>query len=234
MLSRYLSGIAILALSGLLYSPTLLSAEQSVPAPAVVILPQLKAVQLKEWPKAPIPSFLAGQIEQETCITLKHKKCWNTHAELKTDRERGVGLPQLTKTAKFDNIQLAKDALKWNGSEYDLVFQLRSLVWFDLKNFNALKGIPDERERLHFTLSAYNGGLGGVLKDRSLCQKQYPKCDPNKWFGNVERTSTKAKAPLKGYGQSFFMINRGYVDNIINKRRLKYVPYMEPGSNHAN
>jgi membrane-bound lytic murein transglycosylase MltF len=47
-------------------------------------------------------------------------------------------------------------------------------------------------------------------------------CDPEKWFGNVEKTSLKAKTAVKGYGQSFYQINRGYVRSIWFDRRQRY------------
>jgi len=72
-----------------------------------------------------------------------------------------------------------------------------------------------------FTFSAYNGGFGGVLKDRVLCSKT-PGCDSSKWLGNVENTSFRSRTSVKGYGQSFFDINRGYVRNIMVVRSPKY------------
>lgn len=68
------------------------------------------------------------------------------------------------------------------------------------------------------------------MKDRTLCI--YTKgCDPTKWWDNVERTSNKSKVPVKGYGMSFFDINREYVRRTIRlkPRRAKYVPYMDSG-----
>ena len=55
-------------------------------------------------------------------------------------------------------------------------------------------GTATEADRLAFMLSAYNGGIGGILQDRRLCQK--PACDNSKWFGHVAVNSKKAKPGL--------------------------------------
>ena len=43
----------------------------------------------------------------------------------------------------------------------------------------------------------------------------------------IEHTSTKAKQPVSGYGQSFFQINRAYVRNVMQVRQAKYHPLMD-------
>jgi membrane-bound lytic murein transglycosylase MltF len=76
-------------------------------------------------------------------------------------------------------------------------------------------------------LAAYNGGLGGLAQDRRLCRAT-PGCDQSKWTGHVEKTSYKAKIAVKGYGKSFFEINREYVRNVMNIRKAKYTGYFKP------
>ena len=209
----------------------------AVPPKAEKYLPGLVQAQRTIWPDAPTPSFLAGQIEQESCITLKHSRCWDPRAELKTSRENGIGLGQFTRaynkdgSIRFDKIsELAathKSLRGWSWeSRYDADYQLKAIVEMDKAIFSRQKGAANADERLAFTLSAYNGGEGGVLQDRRLCANTRG-CDSSRWWNHVERYSLKSKTPKQGYGQSFFRINREYVSNIIHVRRAKYIPYFE-------
>lgn len=49
------------------------------------------------------------------------------------------------------------------------------------------------KHRLRFALAAYNAGLGHVLDARRLAREQ--GLDPNKWFGNVEKTMLLLQKP---------------------------------------
>lgn len=209
----------------------------AVPPNAEKYLPDLVQAQRTIWPDAPTPSFLAGQIEQESCITLKHSRCWDPRAELKTSRENGIGLGQFTRaynkdgSIRFDKISelaAAHKSLKgWSwANRYDADYQLKAIVEMDKAIFSRQKTAANADERLAFTLSAYNGGEGGVLQDRRLCANT-KGCDPSRWWNHVERYSLKSKTPKQGYGQSFFRINREYVSNIVHVRRAKYIPYFE-------
>jgi len=201
-----------------------------LPENSHIYLPVLQQQLGSFWPDLTVPSVLAGQVEQETCVSLKSAKCWSTRAELKTKRERGVGLGQITKTKKFDSLAELKvlfpDALSRFGwhSPYDPVLQLRALVLKDQYNYARMSFAATEPDRIAFALAAYNGGMGGVFSDRQLCMAT-TGCDPNRWYGNVEKTSLKAATTVKGYGQSFFCINRQYPWRIMFQRSDKYRAY---------
>lgn len=192
-------------------------------------LPVLAEELQVHWPDVRWKSPFAGQIQQETCPSLKSKKCWSPMAELKTDREYGFGLGQLTVTPKFNNFNEAKKlhpSLKdWTwDNRYDARYQIRTMILMDKFNYGKLSWAANEYERLAMAFAAYNGGLGGVLADRTVCRNT-PGCDPTRWFGHIERTSTKSKTAVSGYGKSFFEINREYVRNVMIVRRERYKLY---------
>lgn len=198
-----------------------------IPALAKVYLPVLASVTASLWPTMPDKPLLAAQVEQETCASLKSAKCWNPRAELKTSREYGFGLGQLTITSRFNNFEESK---RWDGSlagwkwenRYDPEMQLRALVAYNRNLYRQVAPLAStEVSRLAFMFSAYNGGAGGLKKDIVLC-KATRGCDPTRWSGHVEKTSFRARTSVKGYGKSFFEINREYVRNIMVVRSPKY------------
>lgn len=204
------------------------------PAAAVALLPVLKAEQVQLWPDLRMASVLGAQVEQETCTSLKSRGCWNPRAELRTSREQGIGLGQLTRafrsdgSTRFDALaEIRRDypreltGLSWEAP-YDAGLQLRALVLKDRQGFLKVQGSATHEDQLAMAFSAYNGGLGGLASDRKACAGT-PGCEPGRWFGHVERTSLKAKAAVPGYGQSFFQINRSYVTNVMNVRRVRYL-----------
>lgn len=217
-----LTGMLFLALVGRAMAAAL-------PPGAVQYLPILKEEQAAHWERVPLKSALAAQVEQETCPSLKSPKCWNPRTELKTSREYGFGLGQLTITPRFDNFATARglhpSLRDWQFAErYDPARQLRTMVLMDRQAFVRLDMVENRMERFAMTLSAYNGGLGGVQSDRRICA-QVDGCDPQQWFGHVERHSLKAKVVAHGYGKSFYQINREYVRNILYVRRTKYAAW---------
>lgn len=215
-------------------------AADTVPVRAQQYLPTLAEAQRSIWPDAPTPSFLAGQVEQESCITLQHSKCWNPNVQLKTSREWGRGLGQVTTayrtdgTVRFDKQEELRQQFPslrgWTTAKWaDATFQLTAIVEMDKAIYGRQRDTASDHDRTAFTLSAYNGGEGGVLQDRRLCANT-KGCDPSRWYGHVERTSLKRKVGNKGYGKSFFEINREYVTNILYVRRHKYEPYFQWGA----
>lgn len=223
-----------LVLGCLLLAPGL---RAQVPPQALQHLPTLVSVQRSIWPDAPMPAFLAAQVEQESCISLKHSKCWNPRAELKTSREWGRGLGQVTTAYREDgSIRFDKQAelrmrfpslRGWTIDRWDdPAYQLTALVEMDKSIYRLWPDAATTRDRLGFTLSAYNGGEGGVRQDRLLCRNT-GGCDPTRWFDHVERQSLKSKVAFKGYGKSPFDINREYPHLVLGLRLPKYLPYFK-------
>lgn len=194
-----------------------------------------KAMLLREidrtWPDLSSKEIIPAQIQKETCPSAKSRMCWSPYAELKTSREYGFGLGQLTITSRFDNFKEAKkldpSLRSWTWeNRYLPEYQVRTLLLMNRFNYSRVAWAQDAHSRMAFTLSAYNGGLGGVLSDRTICANT-PGCNPAVWFGNVELTSRKSKVAAKGYGLSFFQVNRQYVAHIMGTFRSRYAPYFK-------
>jgi len=187
----------------------------------------LKAEQRAYWPNHPDAALLAALVEQESCVSLKSPRCWNPGARLKSAREEGAGMGQITRAYRSDG-SLRFDALAGlteqygndlKGLSWDTVYQrpdlqFRALV---LMSRDAARPFP----RLEFGDAAYNGGASGVQNERRAC-KLSAGCDPDLWFGNVERHCLKSRQPLYG-GRSACDINREHVRNVFLVRRDKYV-----------
>ncbi len=206
-----------------------------IPKGARLYAPELVKVGTRVWPNAPEPWTFAGQVEQESCISLKHSRCWNPRAELKTSREYGFGFGQITtayradgseRFNKFEELKKEYGSLKtWAWADrYRADFQLQALVEMDKTLFTTFKDAVGVRDQWGFALSAYNGGKGGVLQDRVLCANTRG-CNNLAWFGHVEHTSLKTRKVNPGYGKSAFEINREYPRLILDTRREKYLPF---------
>lgn len=184
------------------------------------------------WPDITIPSAVAGLIEQETCYSLTHSKCWSRFAKLETAREYGFGLGQLTVTSRFNAFEEVKaldSRLKdWKWDErFNAEYQMIAIVSMLKRNHRIFRGAETDNDQYAFALAAYNGGIGGIQADQRICRNT-KGCNPNLWWGNVEKTSLKKKTAVKGYGLSFFEINRKYPVNVLKIRRMKYKPYIDP------
>lgn len=210
-------------------------AHAQVPPQALEHLPTLRQAQLTIWPDAPTPAFLAAQVEQESCITLKHSKCWNPRVELKTQREYGFGLGQTTiayradggvRFNKWAELRARYPSLRgWTWeSRFDPAFQLTALVEMDRSLYKLYSFAATPRDRLGFSLAGYNGGERGNQQDRTLCRNT-SGCDQTRWFGHVEKNSVKSRVPFKGYGKSPYEINREYPHLVLGPRMPKYQPF---------
>lgn len=213
--------------------------QTTIPAGARTLAPVLADRQGTLWPRAPQPYTLAGLVEQESCITLAHSKCWNPRAELKTSREYGFGLGQITvayradgsvRFNKFEELRAEFPSLRnWVWADrYRADYQLTAVVEMVRTIFGRFAQIPRSGDRWAFTLSSYNGGVAAALQDQRLCANT-AGCDPSRWWANVERYSLKSRMPQPAYGgRSFFEINRSYPRKVLVERRGKYQDFWSP------
>lgn len=208
-----------------------------IPERAFQYLPVVHHEALRFTPEIPL-GYYGALIELESCIHLRHSRCWSPTSEFKTSRERGAGLGQLTVAwtadgkVRFDSLTEMRNRyrthlseLSWKSilSRPDL--QIRAIALMTMQNWNALYMVRDPYQRLAMTDAAYNGGLGGVTNDRRLCGLK-KGCDPQIWFGNVEFTSSKSRKVLYG-NRSAFDINRHHVRDVLVVRRPKYDRYFQ-------
>jgi hypothetical protein len=210
----------------------------TVPKNAYVYLPGLKQELAKVWPTHPKPSLLPALVEQESCISLTHSRCWSPKSQLKTSREEGAGLGQITRaynkdgTVRFDALEAVKEldpslaALTWNNVYSRPELQMRALVVMNKDCFNKLRGVYNSSVKLDFCDAAYNGGYGGMQAERRACA-MLEGCDSQKWFGHVEKHCLKSKVKWQGYGLSACDINRDHVEKVVHVRSPKYVSLME-------
>ncbi|MFD2755039.1 hypothetical protein [Comamonas terrae] len=194
----------------------------------------------RQWPDMPRRSYLGALIEQESCPSLSSSMCWSTTARLKTAREEGAGLTQFTRAwtaagaLRFDAIAEVKamapkalQELSWDNVYERADLNVRAAI-VKLRGCDAqlaaLTPGLDDITRVAMCDAAYNGGWGHLQQDRKLCGLT-PGCNPNQWFGHVEKHSVKSREKWQGYGQSAYEVNRGHVRNTVplESRRMKYL-----------
>lgn len=228
------AGLALIALAiifvGLLFVFSTRAHADELPAGFAKYGPTLKVEQKHYWPGHPQPYLLAGLVEQESCASLRSSSCWSPTARLKSAREEGAGLGQVTRayradgSIRFDALasmraQYSSELGEWSwGNVYSRPdLQLRAIVLMSRDAESPFRAADDS---LKFGDAAYNGGVGGVQKERRACSMT-PGCDPVKWFGNVELHCLKSRQPLYG-GRSACDINREHVHKVFLIRSKKY------------
>ena len=207
-----------------------------IPKNAPLYLPIVKTEAQSIFPELVHPEYFAGLIEQESCISLTHSRCWKATSELKTAREQGSGLGQITRaynkdgTVRFDSLadlrrrhmSQLKD-LSWENVVQRPDLQIASIMLMSKDNYNGFFQIKDELNRLKMTDSAYNAGPGSVKKRRLQCGLT-KGCDPQIWDGNVGLIKVLSQKPIYGT-RSPQGINDEHVDYVFNIRMNKYIPY---------
>jgi hypothetical protein len=205
-----------------------------IPARAHEHLPAVRAQIQELWPDFFAPNYIPALIEHESCLSLTHSRCWSPTSQLKTHREEGAGLGQLTRayrqdgSIRFDALAEARrldprglNELRWETVYQRADLQIRVIVLMSRHTWNRLKSlVPQDEPRLAMADAAYNGGLGGLLDERRACALK-AGCDPNLWFGHVEHTCQKSRKPLYGT-RSACDINRHHVHDVLNVRMSKY------------
>ena len=96
---------------------------------------------------------------------------------------------------------------------FNPAWSLRACVTYDKWLYDRLRPMRAASlavcERMAFTLSGYNGGIGWVGKDRALAARTGR--NPDRWFGNVEDVTA-------GRNKSAIKENRRYVTLIFQRQ----------------
>lgn len=229
------AGLALIAVAIVLAALLMVFAPRAhageLPAGALKYLPMLKAEQQRLWPDHPQPHLLASLVEQESCVSLRSRGCWNPGAQLKTAREEGAGVGQITRAytaggaVRFDVLADLREkygaelgALSWSNVYQRPDLQFRALV---LMSRDAARQFRQAPAMLEFGDAGYNGGPAGVQRERRACALA-KGCDPGLWFDHVEHHCLKSRAALYG-GRSACDINREHVRNVMKVRPAKYI-----------
>lgn len=180
--------------------------------------------QEQMWPELKPTNLVAAQIWQESL--------WNPRAELKTSREYGFGLGQMTKAwrksgqIRFDKFKEAtqkyKELRDWEWKDrWDVNKQIMFVFKEDYMLFKRFENYSDDLlTKYALMLSAYNGGITLLLREINMC-KSSSSCNHRLWFCNIATKAARSTKKYKGYGKSFFDINREYPLHIMFKHTTK-------------
>jgi hypothetical protein len=214
------------------------SVKTYIPEKAHQYLPLVYKESKRLMPSVPTPAYFGGLIEQESCISLKHSRCWSPTSTLNTKREFAIGFGQITKafrddgSTRFDSLTDMRNRyrtelseMSWNNLANRPDLQIRAAILMIREGYTRFAGVPDKMARLQMADAAYNGGVGGTLKERTACGLA-KGCDPNLWFDNVENYCLKSKKAIYG-NRSPCLINREHPDLIFHLRLPKYQLHYE-------
>lgn len=219
------------------YTPTVSAqnVKTHIPPQAFQYFPTIVEESNRLTPEIYHPSYYGALFEHESCLNLKHKRCWNPEAELLNSREQGVGFAQLTRTwnkdgtQRFDTLSdLRKQyyeelkELSWLNVKKEPKLQIRSALLLTKNSLKTLRSVQSPLDRLYMVDVAHNMGIGRISKDRRACGLA-AGCDPQLWKGHVEKYCTASRAPMAQYGnRSPCDIGRHHAKDVIELRMPKY------------
>lgn len=204
------------------------------------LAPIYKQELQKHFPDIPMPWYVLGLTEHESCISLKHPRCMSATSSFVTKwpetgvrREQGAGLAMITRawrqdgSIRMDTLASLKKAypqelkdLTWENISQRPDLQIRAMVLLLKSDYIGLRDVKDPLNRLYMTDSAYNGGRNDVNRSRKVCGLT-TGCDPQQWFGHVEKHCVKSKKILYA-NRSACDINIHHVSDVIKTRSPKY------------
>lgn len=231
--------VIMLLLAGLMGNAKAQNARTYIPPQAYTLLPTIKDEVVQNFNHIPHREMVPGLVDHETCPGYRYSKCFKPGAELKNDREHGVGVGQLTRAwdkfgkLRFDNLTAMRrlypnelSELSWDTIKERPDLQIRTMTLMLRDEYKKFDMVPDKTEALKMTAAAYNGGARDVLRARQTCGMT-KGCNPNVLFDNVDKHCVKSRTPIAAYGnRSPCDINTAYPRDIFQVRMNKYRPYM--------
>ncbi len=151
-------------------------------------LPLYQEIVSVHWPQMPMRHIPCGQVEQESS--------WKATATLKTPREHGRGLTQMTVAYNKDGSErfnIYREAVKWRALKgwdwrqdpYNVQYQLTFLVLQDQMNYTMLRPLfINDEETWKAALVSYNAGRGRVMARLAVARARESPTD--RWAGGLE------------------------------------------------
>lgn len=228
-------------LPGTSYAPSYGLEDRFLDPSKVRLIPQrcrdLRSLVLEEsdiyMPGVPFRGYFGALIQHESCITTTHSRCCSPKSQLKTAREEGAGLGQITKafrpdgSIRFDKLDEMRRTyreelheLSWKTIYDRPDLQVRAIIILSRENHRRLISVKDDYERWSMTNLAYNGGIGAVNQARTACGLA-KGCDPDVYWGHVERYNPKSTKPLYG-DRSAKDINQYHTRHIMRDLLPRY------------
>ncbi|MFP1740036.1 transglycosylase SLT domain-containing protein [Lonsdalea quercina] len=190
-------------------APRLVHADDKAPAAAQRYRSELIRSARMEWGlSAPVADF-AAQLHQESG--------WNPQAVSPVGAQ---GLAQfMPATAEwFSGIMPELNT----NQPFNPGWAIRALTQYDHWLWERLRG-ANPCERMAMTLSAYNGGLGWVQRDRRLAETR--GLNGQRWFSHVENVNA-------GRSAANFRENRHYPQRILKELAPRYLTWGDASCVH--
>jgi hypothetical protein len=182
---------------------------------AKLYIPIYKNVILQYWAEMPLPYIPCAQVEKESD--------WIKTATLKTSRELGRGLSQITiaynkdGSVRFNNYKYGYNALKswnWRQDPYNVKYQLTFMVLMDKDNYQTVrKYMMNNQEGVKSMLVCYNAGYGRWLKRRTVAKSKHLPVDI--WTGGLDKACSDSEKNTKLYDKDLCSTVNAYPNRIF-------------------
>ncbi len=215
-------GVVLLIITILILAVPRMSIGAPIPERSRPYLHVLTAAINDEWPDMPLRETPAAQTEQESS--------WKKTATLKTSRELGRGLVQLTIAYNKDGkerFNAYQDATRlkalskwdWQRDPYNVRYQLIYLVLTDRTNFTTVRRyMINDTEAWKAALVCYNAGQGRWLARRAIAKQI--RLPSDRWTGGLELAHGTREDTIL-YGRPLWQAVNEYPHNIFT-RSVKY------------